>query len=119
MSRVARLLWRSVLPAAVFFVAATLGIGVSTVYRWKRLKALKAKHRGTTGERTLRPDQEKFLKRFIRTKLPNDLDLPFARWPHAAVAALIEKKYGIVMPIRTAGRGAASAAGARVDFGRG
>lgn len=90
-------------------VAATLGVHVATVYRWQALAkqgglpALKAKHRGTKGDRTLTPEQEKYLRRWIRTKLPADFGLAFGRWIHAAVQALIREKFGIEMPLRTVG----------------
>lgn len=92
-------------------VAVILDIAYQTVNRWwqkylsEGMSALKPGRRGRRkGEnRTLALEQEKEIQALIRDRNPQQLKLKFALWNRQAVMDLIEQKYGIKLPIRTAG----------------
>lgn len=87
------------------------GAARSSVQEWKKrylvggMKALCAKKRGRKlgANRTLDELQESKLKRMVVDKTPDQLKLPFMLWERRAVAQLIEKQFGIKMPVRTVG----------------
>ena len=54
-------------------------------------------------KRTLSPKQEKEIQTIICDKNPEQYKLKFALWNRQAVMDLIEQKYSIKLPIRTAG----------------
>jgi transposase len=88
-------------------------VGVSTNHVsliWQRFKkggkaAIQVKVRGRReGEkRTLDHEQERWVRRALTDKMPDQMKLPFALWTREAVRQLIKSQYGIVMPIRTVG----------------
>jgi transposase len=92
-------------------VAEILEVGTTAVWRWNKLyqtqglAGLKLKQRGRQQgqKRTLSPKQEKEIQRMICDKHPEQLKLNFALWNRQAVMDLIEQKFGIKLPIRTAG----------------
>ena len=92
-------------------IAYTFGLHYNTVGSWWRCyknagkKALQVNKRGVKqGQgRVLIPDQEKALQRMIIDKTPDQLKLPFALWDRKAIKALIYRRYGIVIAIRTIG----------------
>ena len=92
-------------------VALALGVHVKTVTRWtgahkKHGAAVfsAAKRGRRTGEqRDLSPEQEKTLQKRITEKTPDQLKLAFALWTRRAVCELMEREFGIRMPVRTCG----------------
>jgi transposase len=79
--------------------------------------AVKAYHRGGwgavpaqlhRGPRTgqggiLNEEQQQAIQHLIHAHTPDELGLPLALWSRPAVSALIEKQYGITLPVRTVG----------------
>jgi len=53
--------------------------------------------------RTLSAHQDKALRRMITDRTPEQLKMPFALWTRQAVEQLIERIFGVKMPIRTVG----------------
>jgi transposase len=97
-------------------ITAATGCSKQVVYKlwakWKTGKTkahkssvLKVKQRGTKlGERrTLKPKQEIKIQAIVKEKYPDQLGLDFALWTREAVMKLMEKIFGIAMPIRTVG----------------
>ena len=92
-------------------VAEAVGVHQRTVRQWRQhwrehgMRSLLADERGrASGEgRTLDAAQEKNIQKLIADKLPDQLKLPFALWTRAAVAQLIEARFGLKLPIRTMG----------------
>ncbi len=92
-------------------IARLLGMHRSTIGVWIRAwkkegsKILKPRRRGVsmgTG-RSLNPEQERFIRRGIVDKNPDQLKLPFALWTREAVADFIFNEFGFRMPVRTVG----------------
>lgn len=52
--------------------------------------------------RRLAKSQEEAIKSVLIDKHPELLSLPYALWTRQAVAELIQKQFGITLPIRTA-----------------
>src|SRR5690349_4784316 len=52
-------------------------------------------------EQLLDQRQEAEVRDLVRRHLPDVLDLPFALWSRAAVATLIEQRYGVRLAVRT------------------
>lgn len=76
------------------------------LYESGGLAALKPALRGRksgTG-RSLTQEQERAICRIICDKRPEQLKMDFALWNRAAVGELIEREYGIKLPVRTVGK---------------
>lgn len=91
--------------------ATTFGVSLRAVNKWAALdkagglRALKPKRRGRrAGEGRLDPAQSTRIRQLIIGKMPDQLKLPFYLWTRAAVAALIEQEYGVVVSLTTVGR---------------
>jgi transposase len=92
-------------------VAALLDVACQTVNRWWKsyqaggMTALKPGQRGRTKgqHRTLTPDQETEIQKIICDRHPEQYKLKFALWTRQAIMELIEQKFSIRLPIRTAG----------------
>jgi transposase len=92
-------------------VSQAVGVGERTVRQWVSyrrdhgLKALVRDERGRkTGEgRSLSAAQEKGIRRLILDQTPDQLKLPFALWTRKAVGQLIQRRYGLRLPVRTLG----------------
>ncbi len=92
-------------------IAEILDVSIAAIQKWNKLyKArglaglkLKQRGRGQGQNRSLTAEQEKEIQRLIRDKYPEQLKLKFALWNRQAVIDLIEQKFGIKLPIRTAG----------------
>lgn len=93
-------------------VAETLGVRRQAVGRWVRAhrlrgdQALAAGKRGRRpGEKTaLTPSQQAQISKAIREKNPDQLKLPGFLWTRALVCELIERRFGIRVAEKTAGR---------------
>lgn len=68
--------------------------------------ALAVRKRGRRhGEkRSLSTEQAEAIAELVRDRCPDQLKLPFYLWTRAAVAKLIEERYGIIVSEKTAGR---------------
>ena len=92
-------------------IARLLGVHRNTVGEWiaawkkQGASVLKPRRRGVskgTG-RSLNKEQERYIRRRIIDKAPDQLKLPFALWIREAVAEFIFSQYGFRMPVRTVG----------------
>ncbi len=59
--------------------------------------------RKTGDGRLLDEAQEAMVHRLIIDKTPNQLKMPYALWTRAALSQLIERRFGIRLPVRTMG----------------
>ena len=91
--------------------AVAFGVSLRAVSKWMRLsrsgglKALKPGKRGRrSGSGHLNPQQAARIRALIIGKMPDQLKLPFYLWTRAAVARLIERKYGIPVSLTSVGR---------------
>ena len=92
-------------------VADLLGVCRETVSRWWSAFAdggLEAIPQGRTGRplgsgRALTDEQAQHLQGLIDTRTPEALGIPSALWTRRAVAELIQREYGLLMPLRTVG----------------
>lgn len=92
-------------------VAAAVGVNERTVRQWRQhqreqgTKSLLRDERGrNVGDgRTLAAAQEKEVRKLIRNRLPDQLQLPFALWTRKAVVQLLATRYGLKLPVRTLG----------------
>ena len=86
-----------------------VGVGERTVRQWVShrrdhgLQALVRDERGRkTGQgRTLSAAQERGIRRLILDQTPDQLKLPFALWTRKAVGQIIQRRYGLRLPVRT------------------
>jgi transposase len=74
-------------------------------YKQAGLRGIESGQRGRPAGscRTLTAEQEKQIQRLISDKRPEQLKLDFALWTRAAVMLLIEREYGIRLPVRSVG----------------
>jgi transposase len=92
-------------------IGAVLGVHYMTVSGWwdrfevGGFEALVAQRRGRRvgAQRTLTAAQERTIQRLVADKTPDQLRMPFALWTRAAIGVLIQRRYGIRMPVRTIG----------------
>lgn len=63
----------------------------------------KAKGRPKNSGKSLTGEQERELRNAIIDKTPDQMKMKCCLWDRASVKELIERKYGIIMPIRTVG----------------
>ena len=54
-------------------------------------------------QRLLSPAQEALVQKLIADKTPDQLKMPYALWSRAAVAELIEQRFGLKLKVRTMG----------------
>jgi len=59
--------------------------------------------RPTGSSRTLTPAQERAVRNAVTDKTPDQLKMPFALWTRPAISELIERRYGVRLPVRTLG----------------
>lgn len=93
------------------YVAEFFGVTRKSIYTWlkeytqKGVKGLKSNTRGRRHgqKRTLETSQVVQIRRIITDKCPEQMKLPFALWTRKAVQELIERQFGLYMPIRTVG----------------
>jgi len=92
-------------------IGQALGVHYMTVSMWwdryqaGGLEALASRARGPKSgvHRRLTARQEQAMQRAITDTTPDQLKLPFALWTRTAVAQLIQRRFGIIMPVRTMG----------------
>lgn len=92
-------------------IGRLLGVHYMTVSKWwdayeaGGLDALAPRKRGPAvgAHRRLTARQEQAIRRAITDTTPDQLKLPFALWTRAAIVALVERKFGIALPVRTMG----------------
>ena len=90
--------------------AAVFGVARGTVTKWIKIyraqgeKGLRAKPQGRPKESRLKGHQAATIVRIITDRFPDQLKLPFALWTRDAVAALIERRYGLRLSVWTVGR---------------
>ncbi len=93
-------------------IAALTGLSRTGVFNiCKRHEALGAKalHDAIGGRklgenRLLDPAQEALVRKLIADKTPDQLKMPYALWTRAAVAQLIEQRFGLRLQVRTMGK---------------
>jgi transposase len=92
-------------------IAAQTGLsrtGVFDICKRHEAAGAKALHDAPSGRksgdgRLLESAQEAMVRKLITDKTPDQLKMPYALWTRAAVAQLIEQRFGIRLPIRTMG----------------
>ena len=92
-------------------IGRALGVHYMTVSGWwdryqaGGLAALAVRTRGPRPgvHRRLTPRQEQAIQRAITDTTPDQLKLPFALWTRAAIAQLIQQRFGVALPVRTMG----------------
>ncbi len=92
-------------------IGRLLGVHYATVSMWWAryevggLGALVAQTRGRRigTQRRLSLRQEQAIQKAITDTTPDQLRLPFAWWTRAAIKQLIQRRYGIDLPVRTMG----------------
>src|SRR5687767_9748280 len=92
--------------------AQLVGVTSQAVRNWLKVharggeSALAARKRGRRrGEkRRLSAEQAAVIADLVRDHCPDQLKLPFYLWTRAAVAKLVEERFGIVISEKTAGR---------------
>ena len=92
-------------------IGQALGVHYMTVSMWwdryqaGGLDALAVRTRGPKVgvHRRLTARQERAIQQAITDTTPDQLKLPFALWTRVAIAQLIERRYGIALPVRTMG----------------
>lgn len=92
-------------------IGRALGVHYMTVSAWwdryqaGGMAALAVQKRGPKpgAHRRLTARQEQAIQRAITDTTPDQLKLPFALWTRAAIAQLIRRKFGLVVPVRTMG----------------
>jgi len=79
--------------------------GIVRLYKSNGFAGIKPSQRGRRHGacRTLTADQEAHIQRMICDKRPEQLKLDFALWTRIAVMLLIEREFGIKMPVRSVG----------------
>jgi transposase len=90
-------------------IAAALGVHKNTVSRWLKTwrrageQGLKRQKRGRrpVEQRLLSETQEALVRKLITDRCPDQLKLPFALWSREAVQALIERRFGVTLALRT------------------
>jgi transposase len=88
-------------------IARLLTVCKETVSRWAKKvrtegkKSLARRRRGGPPPTRLTTQQCNWICKQIEEKHPEQLKLPFALWTREAIAALIQQKYGITVPLRT------------------
>jgi transposase len=88
-------------------IARLLGVHKDTVGRWakklrtKGKKSLARRKKGGPPPTRLTAPQCRWICQQIEEKHPEQLKLPFALWTREAIAALIQQKYGLIIPLRT------------------
>lgn len=88
-------------------VARLLGIHKDTVSRCvvrartEGKSSLGAKKRGGRKPCRLTAQQSRWIRKAVEEKHPEQLKLPFALWTREAIAALIQQKYALKLPLRT------------------
>lgn len=93
-------------------VAATLfGVSVRAVNSWMALdkvgglRALRPRRRGRPpGHGRLTPKQAAQIRQLLIDHMPDQLKLGFYLWTRAAVAVLIQQRYGVAVSLTTVGR---------------
>jgi transposase len=91
--------------------ARAFGVSYDAAHRWQKAhkqggnKALASRKRGRKHgvQRRLSNLQESQLRRMIIDSTPEQLKLPFMLWERRAVQQLVERKFGIQLPVRTVG----------------
>jgi len=74
-------------------------------YRQGGLKALRARRRGRPkGQGLLKGWQAAQIVRTITDRTPDQLKLPFVLWTRKAVAALVDRRFGVRVSLMTIGR---------------
>jgi transposase len=92
-------------------IGRAVGVHYMTVSKWwdryqaGGVDALAAQKRGPAvgAHRRLTAKQEQAIQRAITDTTPDQLKLPFALWTRAAIVALVARRYGITLPVRTMG----------------
>ena len=94
-------------------VARKLQVNVVTMSRWFKafragdcslLKGERRRGAGTGKNTILDKKQQEELRNAIAAKVPVDYSLPYRRWSFAAVAELVEQKFGVKVSRVTAGK---------------
>jgi len=93
-------------------IAETLDVSITALQNWMRLyregglENLTPLRRGRPAgsNRKLTPREEKAIQKVIIDKTPEQLKMPFALWSRPAIREMIEKRHGVLLPVRTLGK---------------
>ncbi len=92
-------------------ISRDLQVSITAIQNWMKLYreggwgnlVLLRRGRPKGSNRTLTKRQETAIQKTIIDKTPDQLKMPFALWNRPAIRELIEKRYGVLLPIRTLG----------------
>ena len=85
--------------------ARRLGVRAATVNRWFRaFRAVDPAPPKVVARSILSPGRMEELRQALLDKEPLDFSLPYRRWSYAAVAELVEAKFGLKVSRVTAGK---------------
>ena len=90
--------------ARVFGLSKSAVSKIWTRYKKEGSNSLRSRKRGSRVGKKITGEQAEGVRRLVKTKLPDQLELPFGLWTREAIGQLIQKKYGVSLSRWQVGR---------------
>jgi len=90
--------------ARVFDLSPSAVSKIWVRYNKEGYQSLRSRKRGVRGGKKITGIQAEEVRRLVRNKLPDQLNLPFGLWTREAISQVIQKKYGISLSRWQVGR---------------
>jgi len=90
--------------AEIFAVTERTVNKIWNKYKSAGRRSLASRKRGVKGGKKIKGQQAAEVRSLIKDKLPDQLKLPYGLWTREAVQQLIERRYGIALSVKQAGR---------------